>query len=308
MIDTIRVKFPISPSPIQLNKGWDKQIRLNANHTNREKYTYNPIIPDLELTIRCTYYPLDYSGHPMTTIELSLPKAVFGNNYYMVHDIEEAISCVNKLLSSDPFIPKVDIGEGILLRFDPCYNHMVGELVPYYVNAIASLDYPHRRTKHHRNEGAEFRSKHTTTKFYNKQRETVDPNAFGILRQETTFLTSKRISSIFGKKHPTLRDITPDLISSILISDLSHLKLNGNSIADRDTALSTLTNKYGSFAGMYYWGVLKARIEKSNQSITSENKMHPRSLNRRIKAITDAGIAPTLTDYSEPLPPLEIKL
>jgi hypothetical protein len=308
MIDTIRVKLPISPSPTQLNKGWDKQIKLNANHTNWEKYTYNPTFSDVELTIRCTHFHLDYSGHPMTTLELSLPKAVFGNNYTMVQDIENAISCVNKMLSSDPFIPTLDIGEGILLRFDPCYNHKVGELVPYYINAIANLDYPHRRTKHHRNEGAEFRSKHTTTKFYDKQRETRNPNAFGILRQETTFLTSKRISSIFGKKHPTLRDITPELISSILISDLSHLKLNGNSIADRDTALSTLTNKYGPLGGMYYWGILQAKLQKSKQSISCENKMHPRTIDRRIKAIADAGIAPTLTDYSEPLPPLEIKL
>ena len=75
------------------------------------------------------------------------------------------------MLDGIPHCPKLDLGEGILIRLDMCYNHQVGDAVEDYIKAIGNLDYPHRRTKHHRYEGVEFRAKHKTTKFYNKERE-----------------------------------------------------------------------------------------------------------------------------------------
>lgn len=307
MIDTVRLKFPIAPEPDQLPT-WVHQIRINPDGSLHEKYTHNVNLRMDQISVRCTYYPLDYEGKPMTTIELSLPKVVFGNNYTMIEDIPGAIAQANALLASDHSLPEVDFAQGELLRIDPCYNHQVGDRVPDYINAIGQLDYPHRRTKHHRNEGAEFRSQHVTTKFYDKQREARVKNAYGILRQEATYLDPKRIAKLLHTKHPTLRDITPEWIALTLTHDLAALRLEGRSIADRDTALVVLSHKYGPHAGMFYWGLLQAKLIKSKQQLAPEINLHPRSLDRRIKAIVDAGIAPTLTETTEPLPPLEIKL
>jgi len=85
---------------------------------------------------------------------------------------------------------------------------------------------PHRRTKHHIDEGAEFRSKHTSAKFYDKILETPHPDAYGILRQETSYLSPKRIAQLMGRKNPTFRDITPEWVATILRADLEKLRLD----------------------------------------------------------------------------------
>jgi hypothetical protein len=307
MIDTVRVKYALAPTPSQLAH-WDRTVRETVEGKRHERFTCNRKLTLAEISIRCTYFPVDYQDNPLTTIELSLPKAVFGNNFTMLDSIETAIASANALLAMEDRLPQVDIGEGVLIRLDPCYNHQVGPLVPDYVNAIGQLDYPHRRTKHHRNEGAEFRSKHVTTKFYDKERETGDKHAAGILRQETSILDLKRIEHALGKKAPTLRDVAPHQIALILTLDLAYLRLFGNSIADRDTALATLSETYGSDAGLYYYGLLRAKLINSKRRLATQAKLHPRTLDRRLKSIAAAGIAPTLTETSEPLPPLEIRL
>ena len=66
-------------------------------------------------------------------------------------------------------------------------------MVNDYIEAMGNLEYPHRRTKHHRFEGVEYRAKHKTTKFYNKEHESGFVEAKGILRQETTLMKGKDI-------------------------------------------------------------------------------------------------------------------
>lgn len=156
-----------------------------------------------------------------------------------------------------------------------CYNHKVGEYVDDYIKAFGNLDYPHRRTKHHRFERVEYRAKHKTSKFYNKQTETVRVEAFGILRQETTLLSNKDIQKMLGINKPTLLDITPDVIREHLQSDLEKLGLLNNSIGNTDTAFERLIDKYGDTAGFYYVGVLTTRISKSKKHIQQETGMHP---------------------------------
>lgn len=307
MIDTVRLKFPVSPSADQL-RSWDRQVRTRATGQTNYRYTLNLKLTLDAISIRCTHFPLDYGGNPLTTIELSLPKVMHGNNFTMLESLDDAIERVNSLLADVEALPPLDISEGVLLRIDPCYNHQVGPLVPDYINAIGHLEYPRRRTKHHKDEGAEFRSKHTTTKFYDKMRECGDRNASGILRQETSYLSSKRIAKLIGKRKPTLSDITPDLVVELLRADLASLKLDGTIIADRDTALERLCAEYGPRAGVYYWGLLKAKNDSSRRQLRTKTNLHPRTLDRTLKRITEAGIALSFTDSSEPLPPLEINL
>ncbi len=304
MIDTIRVKFPIVPTDFQLT-GWTC-MTARTSGGERVKYVYNPTIGAVRF--RFTYLPEAYDGKPMLTVELSLPKAVFDNNYKMLESIEETIKIVNSKLEKVRDIPKLDIAEGILIRLDLCYNHQVGDAVDDYIRAIGNLEYPHRRTKYHRNEGAEFRAKHKTTKFYNKEHESGHIEAHGILRQEITLINSKDIQKLSDKKKPTLLDIPIDLIEQSLNDELKALGLLNNSIGTRNTVLKTLCESYGEDAGFYYLGLLIAKQDKSKKEIRSMMEKHPRSLDRKLKKIRDAGIPLTLTDREEPLPPLSIKL
>lgn len=304
MLDTIRVKFPIDPTAEQL-KGWIRKTTSSPTGTS-DVYIYNPVINDA--MVKFTFRPLDYKGKPILTVELSLPKLSFGHNYKMLESISDAITAVNSHLETVPHIPRLDLAEGILIRLDMCYNHQVGDTVDDYIRAIGNLEYPHRRTKYHRNEGTEFRAKHKTLKFYNKENKSGYAEAHGILRQEITLLNAKDIQKILGIKKPTLLDISKEFIVENLKDDLSKIGLLGNSIATHSTALKLLCEEYGTDAGMYFFSLLKITMDKSKKQIAKDTGMHPRSLDRKLKKIIDAGMPLTLTDREEPLPPLVINL
>jgi hypothetical protein len=304
MIDTIRVKFPIYPTDDQL-KAWTRQTTRSTTG-EKTKYIYNPILD--ETVLRFTYLPADYQGHPMLTVEFSLPKLIFDNNYQMLQSADGAGKIANIQLAAVPHIPKLDLLEGILIRLDICYNHQVGDAVDDYLNALGKLDYPHRRTKYHNHEGVEYKAKHKTTKFYNKEYESGCKEAFGILRQEITMLTGKNVQEFLHKPRPTLLDVSRDLVVAELKSDLETLGLLNNSIGNRETALQRLCDENGELAGVYYLGLLVNKMSKSKKRIAQETKLHPRSLDRRLRKIVDAGIPLTLTDREEPLPPLDIDL
>lgn len=304
MIDTVRVKFPIRPTEEQL-KFWTRKTTSTPTGT-RDVYIYNPILD--ETTLRFTYYPADYKGNPLFTLESSLPKLLFDNNYRMIDNLDEAVAFIDLMLDRVSNIPNVDIAQGILIRLDMCYNHQVGDAVEDYIKALGCLDYPHRRTKHHRYEGVEFRAKHKTTKFYNKERESGFVEAHGILRQETTLINGKDIQKMFGANKPTLLDITKEKVIEFLKDDLAKINLLGNSIATRNTALKNLCEAYGDNAGIYYYGLLVSKMDKSRKQIKQDTSTHPRSLDRKLRKIVDAGIPLTLTDREEPLPPLVIDL
>ena len=304
MLDTIRIKFPIDPTEEQL-KGWIRKTTTSQTGTS-DYYIYNPVLNDAML--KFTFRPSDFKGNPILSLEFSLPKLSFGHNYRMITSIDETIKLVNSCLEKIPHIPKLDLAEGILIRFDMCYNHQVGDAVDDYIRAIGNLEISHRRTKHHRHEGAEFRSKHKTTKFYNKERESGFAEAYGILRQEITIMGSKNVQKTLKVKKPTLSDLSNEKIVEFLNDDLEKLGLLGNSIATRNTALKSLCEEYGTDAGMYFFSLLNLKMDKSKKQIAKDTGMHPRSLDRKLKKIREAGIPPSLTDTEEPLPPLTIDL
>jgi len=307
MLDTVRVKFPISPDPEQLQY-WTHKTTSTESHGLREYYLYNPTINNDGVMLKYTYYPLGYDTNPLLTFECSLPKLIYGNNYQMLLSIDRSIEAVNTKLANVPHAPILDLAEGILIRLDMCYNHKVGETVDDYLKPLSNLDYPHRRTKYHRGEGVEFKAKHITTKFYNKQRETGMVEAFGILRQETTLMNGKAIQNILGVKKPTLLDVSRDFVIDYLNNDLKKLALFENSIGTRRTVLNRLCDAYGSDAGFCYYGILVSKMDRSRKQLAQETKTHPRSLDRRLRKIIDAKIPLTMTDREEPLPPLIISL
>ena len=304
MLDTIRVKYHITPTREQF-ESWTES-KITSPTGERKKYFYNHELGDTML--KYTYIPIDYTGEPLLTLEFSLPKLIFKNNHRMITDLDEAITAANVLLATVPHAPALDLDEGVLIRLDMCYNHQVGDLVNDYIKALGYLEYPHRRTKHHRQEGVEFKAKKITLKFYNKKRESGRPEAAGILRQEITLINPKDIQKLLGTKQPTLMDITKEFVKAQLESELQKLGLLGNSIHTYDTALKTLCDQHGDMAGFFHYGLLRSKMNKSKKEIAADSQMHPRSLDRKLRAIVDTGIPLTLTETEEPLPPLEINL
>jgi len=306
MLDTIRVKYSISPDPEQL-KHWIHKITTTETGS-RDTYLYNPKVTENEIMLKYTYLPVDYTGKPILTLEFSLPKLLYGNNYQMLGSIDGTIKLANMYLAIVPNAPILDLAEGILIRLDMCYNHQIGEAVDDYIKAIGNLDYPHRMTKYHRYQGVEFKAKHITTKFYNKQNESNCQEAFGILRQEATLLEPKDIQKLLDNRKPTLLDVSRDLVANYLKEDLKKLSLLDNSISTRNTALKMLCDAHGEMAGFCYYGLLITKMDKSRKGIARETHTHPRSLDRKLRKIVDTGIPLTLTDHEEPLPPLIIQL
>ena len=74
MLDTIRVKFPICPSEKDLKEAWTLKSTKTPTGT-MNYFIYNPKLD--ETTLRFTFIPVDYSGEPLLSLEISLPKLIF---------------------------------------------------------------------------------------------------------------------------------------------------------------------------------------------------------------------------------------
>ena len=303
MIDTVVIKFiTIIEKEILFN--WEKLLSSKPDGRRFIRFMHN-IKLDNNVSIKCTYYPYSFDRKPLLTIELSLPHIVYGNNFTMLFDLDKGISRANTLLSKIPIIPSLDIGEGKIIRLDACYNHHVGEDLPFYIKALRPLKYSHRKTMPYTDEGVQFYSKQISTKFYDKERECKDSRAKGILRQETT-ARNKALKRITGSKGLLLRELNLDMLISILENDLIKLKLYGRSIGTRDSTLETLCEKYGELGGTYYYGLLHSKTQLSKETIASATNSHPRTLDRRLQKIVEADVPLTLSETSHPLPPLVI--
>jgi hypothetical protein len=244
----------------------------------------------------------------------------------MLGDLERAISIVNELLSKVPGLTGLDIGEGVLIRIDFCYNYQVGEHVMDYLNAIGQLPYP-RRTRigfsnnssrncgEHRNNGVKFHSKQIITTFYDKHSQFGDPNAFGLLRHEVSIRDQSRIRELFGKPPidtpPTLRNVTPTIVKAVLHKDLEVLGLDKGIITNQTEALNILQNTYGKQKGyklMEFQQFLRENTSLSKPELAAKRDVKPRTINRWLKEIRDAGLVPAIPMSNITLPPLKVEM
>jgi hypothetical protein len=245
----------------------------------------------------------------MLQYELSLPKFVWGNNVYLIKNetqLEEAISNANRFICSKGPVPDIDLGIGKLTRIDVAYDHQVGEYVNSYIRAFHNLEYPRRDTKPYRNQGVQYKSGRISTKFYDKEKESKNQIAHGILRQETTIRSSGYISEQLGMNPPRLSDMGLDVSYKILIADLERLGLYNNPIGGRDFVQEILVKKYGFTKGTNLYGYWMSRLTKTKEQLVEEN-ISERTIQRRDKEIRDAGVPLTTTESIIPLPPLIIE-
>lgn len=311
MIDTVTLKYNMRLTDEQL-KNWVLHTVASRGKKLSERYVYNVKIYSERLNqsvpVKCTYRPADYKGKPLLMIELSVANAVYGFNYLMVKDIPEAIKCINELLASDPAIPVVDAGEGTIHRLDICYNHSAGDYVQEYINALSSLEYPHRQTKPYKGQGVVFLAKKINTKFYDKGLESGESVAEGILRQETSIRDPKTLEKMTGKKRPRFKDLTREMIEKALRTDLDRLGIYGIEIASVEKVFEIMEGRFGLDKALMGLGVLTLKIANPKKKIRSKTKMSPRSLDRKFREFRKSKVASTLTSCKEPLPPLVIEL
>lgn len=166
MIDTIGINYTVAVDHYH-EFPW-------VSHQNGNRYWYTL---EVRLTnsapIKYAYYPYALGGTPLLKIEFSLPHVLYGNNSIMIYDIQRAVNAASALLPVIPGIPHLDLWAGRLYRLDVCYNHQVGNLVPYYNNAIGHLRYPRRESPTvYGNNGVQFKNKRASFKVYDKMEET----------------------------------------------------------------------------------------------------------------------------------------
>ena len=241
-------------------------------------------------------------------IECSLPKLTFGNNYTLITDYEKSFGIANEILVKNPYLPSLDIKNGILLRIDFCYNYNVGKFVQAYISGLKKLNYPHRKPISYKGEGVQFKSQQVVTKFYDKYQESQDENAAGILRHETTIRDPQALERAFGKNRPILNDANSSIAREVLLKDLERLGIKDKIFANKKNCLNILSEKYGPDAGIYYFGLMKANGKLPKKTLAKETKIKTQTLNRRFQKIREAGLAPVPIKKPKSLPALQIKM
>lgn len=310
MIDTVTLSFQENPTEKQL-RSWVAHHMKFPNKPTIEEYFQTTSLNNV--WIRLTYYPQNPKYiKPNLLVQLSIPKLLFGNNVEMVTDysqIKEAISMFNDHIAHLKWMPEIDLAMGRLYRVDAAYNHAVGEYVPDYLQALFQLSYPGRQTINHKDKGVYFRSggKYQTVsaKFYDKFKESHEPQAEGILRQESTIIKTYYVERSMKMESPTLSDIRLPYLLSLLNKDLNNLHLNDTTIYNQSDSYRTLIDVYGFKTGNALYGYLMARqhlgIERINELAISE-----RTIQRYSKMIAEAGVALATNGIGDPLPALNI--
>ena len=304
-IDTIVLKYYTQIIPELLKDRWDCIDKRKSDGTRYTVYYLNEQLENGAL-VKCTYYPYAFTQPAVLQVEFSIPMVLYGNNYTVVEDFREAIGSIDEILANIDGLPPVMVETGIVHRVDVYADHQVGDLVPYYIKALQPLEYRYLKTAPWTSQGVQYFNKQRCTKFYDKEKQSRNPINHGILRQETT-LRSKAVKKLTGKKQPNIFDLAPELLRRVLEDALKDLDLFDRSIGTGDTTLQVLTQEYGELAGLYYYGLLHAKVNLTPEIIQSATKSHPRSIDRRLQKILDAGVPLTLTEHTRPLPPLVIR-
>ena len=311
MIDTIGIEFESVYIPKNVYSAW-----TDENHHRIKKYTVSRYGFTKYLqngsSIRYTYYPnLKYD---LLKVEFSLPNLIYGNNVQQISNINEAINTVNTFLPNINGIPTLDLWAGTLYRLDVCYNFQVNDLVPWYIKALTSLEYPYRRTRPYTSQGVQYQNDQVVLRVYDKARERKDLEdasgalaANGYLRIEVE-LKKKYLKKLTKCSKPNLDSISLDWACEVIENEMKKLNLLGNSIGTFDSTLKILREKYGSWEALALVGLTHAKRQYLTTELLAQDVgLHPNSIGRHIqKKLADNGIPPTLTENSEPLPPLTI--
>jgi hypothetical protein len=238
-IDTIKVLYHVPFQVICLDNWTQKSTTKVKKDGGKDVFDFWFYDHQSENGAMCKlkYVPVDRYGRDrdMLFIELSLPKLVYGCNHQLLGNWDPAFDYANMELSKIPGIPPLcDIRDATLIRLDLCAIFPIGKMMPFYIQVLTKDYYPRRTMHAFLPNGVDFRTKSgISTCFYDKNRECGHPEASGILRMETSLRKKRRIAKWLGKKNPTLRHLTLDLVMDLLKKDLVILHLDKPIISDQ---------------------------------------------------------------------------
>ena len=312
MFDTVRLGFNATLEENQLIKNdWFFVSKPRKNGERRKEYYTNLYGPS-GISIHLTYYPQNLKGEPIPTIivEFSILNWIFGNNIRQLQNTQQidiALNHVNEFLMEQNIFFPIYMHEGIISRIDICYDHNVGNRVNEYITVFRTLNYPHRETNPYLHEGVQFLSKKVTTKFYNKYNQALSPEAYGILRQETTIRSRKMFNNCFGSYYPTLETVSFTSAKEILRMDLERLKIDDAKFCNHNFAEEILGNFYGNSTVLRLIGFMTVAKGKRKEQIIEVDNLNRSTINRNLRMLKKAGISCQYADTNLPLLPLTIK-
>jgi len=309
MIDTVRLSTTAKPTSEQIRWHWRKREDTPARQTSLTQYYYNPE-RDSGIPLRATYRPESRQGHDQFLLEFSMPRILYGCNWPLISDIATAVVAADDLIKALDALPDLpSTAEMSLSRLDICYNYEVGSLIPYYIQALARLDYPHRTTCQFNAETVEFRAKSVKCKFYDKCAESKCEAPAGLLRHEITMHNARQVKNALGFNKPvTLADLTFPMLQHQLETDLQRLGIFGKPFATVNIAAERLIAKYGPGRGGYRFTILTMYQDRERGQICGQLPISRNTLNRYLSDIRKAGLPLALSDADHPLPPLQVIL
>ena len=307
MLDTVRLLVGAEPTEEQLQEYWTRMETARPGGQTQVRHHYNP---DEEIATlpRLTFRPESYAGSPQISIEVSLPKLIFGNNYELLTDLAPAIEVLGAVLDADPAVPRMpEMAATALSRLDICCHYDVGDDLPHYIDTLARLEYPRRTTIRFNAETVEFRANSVKSKFYDKHAETEGACPPGILRHEITYHRARSIKTAFDTKRSVkLADVTIDSATELLTTDLKRLGIHEKPFATHALAIDRLCDEYGTTTGPRLYGVLCVYQHLGRGATAERIGVKRNAVSRLLAQVRKAGIATALTHGSSELPPLQV--
>lgn len=307
MIDTVRLICQARPTPEQLELHWRRRdYSPPIGKTDREFFSNPP--RESKPPFRATYRPRSFRAVDQFLIELSLPKALFGNNWTMLEDLAPATDAADHWLQNDEAMPELpSVADMSVSRLDLCWNFQVGELLPYYIDALAKLDYARRTKARFNSQTVEFRIKTAKTKFYDKRAEAGEECPPGILRFEVTFHKAQAVKHALGTRKPVLfGQLDANVLHAVMARELNALGILGAPFATLNEAAARLRSRYGPNRGAYRFMVLQMAQTRDRDQIALELGISRNVVNEALADVRKAGLPLALSEAEASLPPLDI--
>jgi hypothetical protein len=305
IIDTVKLGFHIPLSLEQLEE-WDLKVNRRYKPTRTTRFMYLSWLRFEEGSIRVKYYPQDLKGQPVPLLlfEMSLPMLVYGNNIHTISSPSMAIEKAHEIIGQYPYIPKVDLNQGILHRIDLCHNFQVGEFVPEWIRQLYKLDYPWRKTKpYYPTNGVRYHSEKASLSFYDKEELTRDSSAHGMLRMEASWKGRHQIGCLIGRQRATLGDFSSVVVATLLNAELEKLGIKDQAPLDSLATLRILMAKYGSEQAVRLFGHMHARQIASSRELKAMG-ISEQTIWRSKNQIKEAGLSMSITENEVALPML----
>ena len=256
-----------------------------------------------------TYRPKAFRNVDQFLVEMSLPKLVLGNNWTMLDDLCEAIVAADRALRH-PALPELpSVADMAVSRLDLCWNFQVGELLPYYIDALSKLDYARRTKARFNSQTVEFRARSSKTKFYDKRAEAGKDCPPGILRMELTLHRARAVKKAFDSTRPIyFGRLEPAVLRAVLVRELETLGIADKPFATVNEAAAVLRATYGPSRGAYRFMVLQMYQTRDRDQIALELGISRNLVNEYLADVEKAGLPLAISEAKASLPPLTIPI